>query len=313
MAGVVVERKFNLMEAATAAIGDAYRPNKFGHDRHAMRFIMRSSPYKDGDEQDAFGHKRKSHALYAICDKIRNFATNPLAFPEIGYKKTQFFVQKHGDYKQQLNSQLREKIANTAIYFANHVSFISSVIGIRGYGKHGEFRCFDKEHATRVTGMSYDQMKVAIKFLDVNGMLERQRTWVEKEDGSYGGRPSVYYLTPKFWQAFRCVDLFEDLRAFSYKKALADLGNSVNKLAASLSTRIPDEVMAAIGKIKLKKPKKLKAEDWADDTIQHYLAQLPKNKHHVFQVRFAEIYTESLENGSELSVKQALKSAFKSV
>lgn len=312
MTTVAIQRSTDLIGRATELLGENYKPNKYGHDRKHLRFIMSSSPYKDGTAHDEFGHNRKSHAVYAICEKIRNFGANPLAFPEIGYTKVKYFVKKHGDWKQQLNSQMREKIVNTAIYLVNHASFISGVVGIRGYGKHGEFKCFDTEHAQRVTGMDYDQIKVAVRWMEEHEMLERQRTWVEKEDGSYGGRPSIYRLTDKFWVKFRCMDLFEELRAFTYKKALESLGNSIKRIAASLSTAIPDDVKTALGIAKRKKSPRLKSSDWTEENIQFWLSKLPKPKHHAFQVHFAEIYQAAIEDGEPPPIRQILKSAFKS-
>ncbi|MEB4590106.1 hypothetical protein VSS37_03855 [Candidatus Thiothrix sp. Deng01] len=309
----VVERPANLLGRAAGLLGDDYKPNKYGHDRRHFRFIMNGSPYKDGTALDEFGHNRKSHAVYAICEKIREYSHNPLAFMDIGTRKTRHYVKKHGGFMQQTNSQLREKLSNLSIYLVNHANFVSGVVGIRGYGKYGEFKCFDIDHAVRITGMTRDNIKVASRFLVENKMLERKRTFTIKEDGSYGGRPSVYRLTDEFWQKFRVRNLFEELSDFSYRKALKDMGNSIKAVAASLSARIPEEVQGALGMIKLKRPKKLRKDDWPEDSIQHYLAQLPHNKHQAFQARFIEIYQDNMSKGSDTSVREALKAAFRSI
>lgn len=303
----------NLLIAATDRLKEAgsYHPNSFGHDKKHPRIIAVTNPYKSGVKHDDFGHQRKGHSFYSIQEKIRNLATNPLAYPELGYTEVDYLVQKHGENKQQKRSDIREKISNVALYFSQFCEFISGKVGIRGYGNHGQFRCFDIDHAIEWTGMSRDAIKVAVKELDELGMIERQRIWVKKPDGSYGGRPSIYQLTAEFWSYFGATEEYESLRRFYYNKQLKKFCNDTFKVAAGLSCRVPDSIKKPIKKIFKPKRGNDSPDNYQEDDIRHYLARLPKEKHRAYHALVIDLYSDS---GNGLTTgEQVYKAAYRAV
>lgn len=285
----------NMLLRATESIGDQYKPNKFGHDAAHPRLIVRSSPYKDGTAEDEFGHRRKSHAVYGMTDKIREFVHTPRYFQDIGYSPSSRYVAKHDGYMQQKRSDFREKLANVAIYLIHHTDYISGKVGIRMHGAQGQFKCFDRDHAVKTTGMTPDAIKVACRWFEEQGMLDRQRIWVDKGDGSYGGRPSIYRLTDEFWTKFRIFDLYTGLKNFYYSDALKKVANNIKKLARGLSCATPD-IAQPIENL-LKRKQKAKPADFPMDDIRHWLTQLPAKRHNEFQIMAAGLLYAEGQDG----------------
>ena len=265
----------NLNDRATLIEG--FNPNKRGHDKQRPLFVSVMNPFEAGAAVDDWGYKRNSGIIYHMGNRIRRFFHCPEEFPELCYVDTTRYVKKHAAYKQIERTDKRENIVNLALYLLHHVEPVTGKVGVPGATKEGTMRVLDCEHMLEKTGLSYDDFNEAAHDLIKRGMLHRQRTWLKKEDGTYGGRPSIYRLTPDFWEKFGIAEQFQIWFDYKYTKLKKAGTAAINRFKRSILTKISDsQKTVSVKPVSHATPPK-------PDTLQYYQAKLPKAQHGNFQ------------------------------
>lgn len=267
-----------------AALIDGFTPNTRGHDKKRPRFLSVMNPHKAGSDTDDFGHQKKSWQVYTMYDKIRALCNSPERFPNLGFIATETPTQKHGgQYIQIRRSDSREALDAVAQYFIAYLCPISMKVGVRGGKKDKSFLTLELERALKHTGLTYDSFNNAVNVMVDLGMVHRQRCWVDKDDGSHGGRPSIYTLTDKFFEEFGIVDDLKQWAGWVYDKAKKAAKGSLEQIASELATNFGFNASRAPAAPSsgTHKPEK--------GTLAYYQHKLPKSKHGAFQYNVAII------------------------